>query len=73
MPVTAKTKPDVHSTTRFIVGFPFSTIHVRSGGSSEDQAELLARLAREVDRQHHSDETEAIAEAAQALTEQSHK
>lgn len=73
MPVTPKRKPDVRNTTRFIVGFPFSTIHVRSGVSSEDQAELLARLAREVDRQHHSEETEAIAEAAEALTEQSHQ
>ena len=73
MPEAAKTKPDVHSTTRFIVGFPFSTIHVRSGVSSTDQAELLARLARELDRQHHSEETEAIADAAEALIDHSGK
>lgn len=80
MPTSAKTStgrsrpgsrtgsaPDVHNSTRVVVGFPFSTIHVQPDEVTDRLAELLTRLARELNRQHPSPEAAAIADSAHAL------
>lgn len=66
-PRTPSPRPDVHNTTRVVVGFPFSTIHVQPDEVADRLAELVTRLARELNRQHPSAEAAAIADAAHAL------
>ena len=66
MPTTTK-RPDVRNSTRVVVGFPFATIHVEPDEVTERLAELLTRLARELNRQHPSPEAAAIADSAHVL------
>ena len=58
----------VSNSTRVMVAFPFSTIHVHEPSEAADLAELLARVCRAIADGSSADAMAALATEAEELT-----